>query len=113
MPLAVIVGSETESAPEILASSFQENGRAAVIGGKTKGYMAQKEDRVLENGYAFRIISGLILGPKGKSWLGVAVRPAIPVETTEAQREASVLQPEETRLKIDAQLAAAIDTVLN
>lgn len=110
VPAVVLANAETVSAGEFLAVALKENGRARVVGTKTKGYGATKRQVELPNGYTFKIITAANLSPKRNSWLGSGVQPSVELGMSDVELESSRLEQDlGARLKRDVQLAAALE----
>ncbi len=72
VPLVVIVGPDTQGAPEIFAAILQANGRAAVVGLPTQGNVERMEEFALPDGSrifiatgSFRVANGTDIGLAG------------------------------------------------
>lgn len=76
-PVFVLVDEETASAAEILAAALQEQGRAKVIGTKTKGKGTMQKLIALENGGVLAVTEGFFLTPSGRELNNSGVMPDV------------------------------------
>lgn len=109
--LAVITDARTVSAAEILTSALKENGRARVVGTRTKGYAVEKYVVHLKNKFAFTYVGGILSGPKEDTWLGRGIAPdrEIPLDggiVLDAQLEADPAAVLSKDLQLKEALAA-------
>jgi len=72
LPLAVLVGPDTEGAAEVLAGTLQAAGRALVVGARTPGSVEREQQFGLVDGsrlwvpvWSFRAVGGRELGLEG------------------------------------------------
>ncbi len=104
-PVVILTNSNSASASEILAASFQENYKNATIVGEItygKGTVQKVVD--LHNGSSVKYTSEKWLTPKGNSINGIGVKPDVEIERTEEY----VKNP--TR-ENDTQLTKAIEVI--
>lgn len=108
VPVAVLVGHETASGCEILASALQEGRHALLVGQKTLGKWSVQSLDELPNGYAFKYTVSLFKTPSGRSFEGVGLAPDVEVamDRSAVSRASGVTKPEE-RLAKDVQLRTA------
>jgi carboxyl-terminal processing protease len=81
MPIAILIGKETASSAEILATALAENGRATLVGETTFGKGTVEKIFELDNGYALKLTIARFYSPKGNHWQGKGISPdfAIPM----------------------------------
>jgi carboxyl-terminal processing protease len=101
-PLVILIDAMSFSASEHFSSGMQALGRAVVIGEQTPGGASAANVTVLPNGAFFVYHVAEILAPNGTRLEGYGIKPDIHVELERNQ----LLQG------IDAQLQAAIDTII-
>lgn len=76
-PVFVLVDEETASAAEILAAALQEQGRAKVIGTKTRGKGTMQKLIALENGGVLAVTEGFFLTPSGRELNNSGIVPDV------------------------------------
>jgi len=101
-PLVILIDAMSFSASEHFSSGMQALGRAVVIGERTPGGASAANVTVLPNGAIFVYPVAEILAPDGTRLEGYGIKPDIHVDLERNQ----LLQG------IDAQLQAAIDTII-
>lgn len=107
--VVVLTDVETVSAAEQMTAALKENGRAFVVGLKTKGYGATKRAERLKNGYGFRVITHVSFGPSGETWLGRGIAPDKEIEAREIDMVEARFEPDAAKaIARDPQVAGAI-----
>jgi carboxyl-terminal processing protease len=106
LPIAMVIGSDTASGAEILASALAENGRATLIGDQTQGKGTVESIHELRNGWALKLSVSRFYSPEGHNRQNVGVRPDIVVPGTP---DASWAPLPRLEVDTDPQLATAVD----
>lgn len=102
LPLAVLINGGSASASEIFAGALQDHGRAVIVGTQSFGKGTVQEVIDLPGGSALRVTTASWLTPKGTDLGKHGVTPDVVIDRT----------PEEYKAKLDPQLDAAIQQVL-
>ena len=106
LPVSVVIGKETASGAEILASALAENGRATLIGEQTMGKGTVESVHELANGWALKLSVSRFYSPQGHNRQNVGVRPDILVPSVPDAKWAPL---PELEVDDDPQLATAVD----
>ena len=80
LPLTIIVGPDTNGAPEIFAAALQSIGRARVVGQPTTGSVRTVGEFPLPDGSRVFVLAGTIVTPDGRDLGQVGVEPDVVVE---------------------------------
>ena len=102
LPLAVLVGRETESFGEIFSGILQERGRALIVGRLTDGNVETLWRSDLEDGSRAWIASETFRPPNGADWEESGIIPDVEIP----------LDWDEFTVEADPQLQAALDWLL-
>ena len=80
LPLAIIVGPDTQGAPEIFAAAMQSIGRASIVGMPTPGAVEVVEEFPLPDGSRAFIVTGSYRTPQGRDVGREGVEPDVKVD---------------------------------
>jgi carboxyl-terminal processing protease len=106
LPVTVVIGADTASGAEILASALSENGRATLIGEQTLGKGTVESVHELSNGWGLKLSVSRFYSPDGHNRLNVGVRPDISVPSVPDAKWGPLA---ELVVDDDPQLAIAVD----
>lgn len=87
LPIAIIVNNRTASASEVVAGALQQNGRALVIGQRTRGKGSVQFIFGLPDGSSIRITAAVWLTPDGTPLDGIGLIPNIEMIPDENGRD--------------------------
>jgi carboxyl-terminal processing protease len=105
LPMVVIVNQDSYSAAEFFAVALQEYGKAQIVGTGTTGKGYSQVTKDLGDGTAINLSTNEYFTPKGKSLIGVGIKPDYFVELSTDKN--SMLLDE----KDDNQLQKAIEVI--
>lgn len=89
-PVWVLTSATTFSGGEALSFDLQENGRAVVVGERTRGGAHPREGFRVDSHLEVTIPTARSVSPNsGGNWEGVGVTPDVPTTAAEAPREAN------------------------
>lgn len=109
MPLVVLVDGDTASTAELFTAALKDNGRAKVLGTRTRGAGVLKEVKYLKNGYSFTLLTDVLYGPAGETWLAKGLAPDQEISLSPAALTRARMETDEPkRLAADPPLAAAL-----
>lgn len=106
LPVNVVIGKDTASGAEILASALAENRRATLIGEQTMGKGTVESIHELANGWALKLSVSRFYSPDGHNRQNVGVRPNILVPSVP---DAKWTPLPDLRIEDDPQLGTAVD----
>src|SRR6185503_15279891 len=107
-PLVLLVNDGTASASEIVAGALQDHKRAVVVGTRTFGKGSVQTLFGLDDGAGLKLTIARYFTPSGRSIQDVGIEPDVPVRP--ATELPAGLKGQE-RVKLDPQIAAALDVV--
>jgi carboxyl-terminal processing protease len=102
LPMLVLVNEASASASEIVAGALQDAGRARLLGQTTFGKGSVQLPQSLSDGSIVRITIARWYTPKDRGIDGTGLKPDVPVELNDADRE----------VQRDPQLDAALEMLL-
>jgi carboxyl-terminal processing protease len=80
LPLAIIVGPDTQGAPEIFAAAMQSIGRATIVGMPTLGQVEVVKEFPLPDGSRVFIATGSYRTPRGRDIGQAGIQPDVEVD---------------------------------
>jgi carboxyl-terminal processing protease len=108
-PLVVLIDGSSASASEILASAFQDNRRAQLVGSTTFGKGVGQDDYPLAGGGGLWVTTFRFYTPNGQAIDKVGVKPDVPVKPTVGRQTLIAWSINETQVKVSkAQIQAII-----
>ena len=87
-PLAVLVGPETQSGGELLATALKTSGRAILFGSRTMGKGISFQMNKEPDGSMKRVVGGYLLTADGRKFEGAGIRPDVEIPPDESEKKA-------------------------
>lgn len=110
-PLVILVNNKTAAGSEIVASTLQENQRAALVGTQTVGANRIQTTRALENGSSLAVTTSKWLTSKGRDIYKVGLKPDVIVALTDAELRKLLPNENEIGTSADPQYVKALEVL--